>query len=368
MGKSSNVFQEKINELEDRISNTKYNKKTQHAIGLYKAQLARLKEKQEVQQSKGGAGGGYTIKKSGDATVVFVGFPSVGKSTLLNKITNATSNIGAYDFTTLTVIPGLLEYNGSQIQVLDVPGLIEGASSGKGKGREVLAAVRNADLIVLLIDISNTKQSSILFTELDKAGVRVNKRKPDVKITKTAKDGIQITSSVKLTKLDKPLIKKILNEFKILNAGVVIRENISVDQLIDVIEDNKKYVSGLVVLNKIDSVDEDTLNEKLTEINTDLAISAEKNYNLDRLKQLIFEKLNLIRIYMKEPRKEPDLKEPIIFFKGVTVEGICKKLHRDFVSKFRFCRVWGKSAKFPGQKFSLKHVLEDEDILELHLL
>ena len=369
MAKSSDKLQLKIKELDDLISNSKYNKRTQHAIGLYKAQLARLKDKQETQQSKkGGMAGGYTIKKSGDATVVFVGFPSVGKSTLLNKITNASSDVGSYDFTTLNVVPGLLNYNHAKIQVLDVPGLIVGAATGKGKGREVLSAVRNADLIVLIVDINNLGQLSVLLSELNKAGVRVNQKKPNVKIIKTAKNGIKVSSAVKLTKLNIPLIKAILNEFKIINAGIIFREDISVDQLIDVIESNKKYASGLVVLNKIDTVDSELIDVRIKEINADIAISAEKDYNLEQLKSLIFKQLNIIRIFVKEPTKEPDMSEPVILLKGATIESICSKLHRDFITRFRFCRVWGKSAKFPGQKLSLKHVLKDKDIVEVHLL
>lgn len=76
--------------------------------------------------------------KSGDARVALIGFPSVGKSTLLNKLTNTHSEACAYEFTTLTCIPGKIEYNGANIQLLDLPGIIEGAAQGKGRGRQVL--------------------------------------------------------------------------------------------------------------------------------------------------------------------------------------------------------------------------------------
>jgi ribosome-interacting GTPase 1 len=138
---------EKIKELEERISKTKYNKKTQHAIGLYKAQLARLKEKQRA-RSRRKKGEGYAVRKTGDGTVVLLGFPSVGKSTLLNALTNANSPVGTYAFTTLTVIPGILDYKFAKIQVLDVPGVVHGAAAGTGRGKEVLAIIRNSDLIV----------------------------------------------------------------------------------------------------------------------------------------------------------------------------------------------------------------------------
>lgn len=77
-----------------------------------------------------------------DARIALVGFPSVGKSTLLSKITKTKSEVAAYSFTTLTAIPGVLEYGGAEIQILDLPGIIEGASEGKGRGRQVISAAK----------------------------------------------------------------------------------------------------------------------------------------------------------------------------------------------------------------------------------
>ena len=134
---------EKIKEIEELISKTKYNKSTQRAVGLYKAQLAKLKEKQ-ASRGKGKKGEGYAVRKTGDGTVVLLGFPSVGKSTLLNAITNSESRVGAYAFTTLTVIPGTLEYKYAKIQVLDVPGVVHGAAAGTGRTYEPRAESKRA--------------------------------------------------------------------------------------------------------------------------------------------------------------------------------------------------------------------------------
>src|SRR5690349_9446678 len=127
-------YEDQIAELEAQILKTQYNKATQHHIGLIKAKIAHLREKAEVRSKSGGPGEGYQVRKTGDGTVILLGFPSTGKSTLLNTLCGTKSEVAAYAFTTLTVIPGMLNYKHAKIQILDVPGIVQGASSGKGRG------------------------------------------------------------------------------------------------------------------------------------------------------------------------------------------------------------------------------------------
>ena len=357
---------EKIKDLQEQISKTKYNKKTQHAIGLYKAQLARLKEKQSA-RSGGKKGVGYAVRKTGDGTVVILGFPSVGKSTLLNSLTNAKSPVGSYAFTTLTVIPGILDYKHAKIQILDVPGVVHGAAAGTGRGKEVLAVIRNADLILILIDVFHPEHYPVLQKEVYDADVRVNQRLPDVKIVKASRGGINIGTTVKLMGLDNKTIEDILKEFKINNANIVVRQDINADQLIDVIENNKVYLPAIVVLNKIDMVGKDELNRIKNKVSSDLYVSAEKNVGIDELKELIYKKLKIIRIYLKEYNKKADMGEPLIMWQGCTLKDLCLKLHKDFVDKFKFARIWG-SSKFPGQHIKkLNYELKDNDVVELRM-
>ncbi len=358
---------EKIKELEELISKSKYNKRTQHAIGLYKAQLAKLKEKQKS-RSGGKKGEGYAVRKTGDGTVVLLGFPSVGKSTLLNALTNANSKVGSYAFTTLTVIPGILNYRHAKIQVLDVPGVVHGAAAGTGRGKEVLAVIRNSDLILFLIEVFHPEHFNTLKKEVYDADVRVNQKAPDVRIVKTSRGGINVGSTVKLTKLDNKTIEDMLKEFKIANANVTIRQDIDADQLIDVVEANKAYLPAIVVLNKIDMASNDELKNAQNKIIPDLSVSAEKNIGIGELKSLIYNKLGLISIFLKEFNKKADMDEPLIMWKGATLRDLCSKLHKDFVSKFRFARIWGKGVRFQGMKIlKLDHKLEDNDVVELRI-
>lgn len=360
-------YNTQIKELEEQISRTKYNKKTQHAIGLYKAKLARLKEAQEKRSTGGKKGEGYSVKKSGDASVILCGFPSVGKSTLLNALTNAESRVAAYAFTTLTVIPGLLNYKSAKIQILDVPGIMHGAAAGTGRGKEVLAVMRNADLALIIIEVNYPGHLRVLRKEIYESGLRLDERPPNVRITKKERGGIDVASTVKLTKADAATIKAVLKEFRIHNADVVIREDISIEQLIDVVEGNKIYISSIVVLNKIDMVSSTKVEELRKKVKPDLCISGEQKTGIEELKELIFRKLDFIRVYCKEAGKKADLEIPLIMKRGSTIKDVCEKLHRDFVTKFKFARVWGRSAKFPGQKFMLSHILTDKDVVEIHL-
>ena len=157
---------EKIKKIEDDLHRTQVNKKTEHHVGLLRGKLAKLRKEQEEQQSRrSGSAVGFDVKKSGDATVVLIGLPSVGKSTLLNRLTNAKSKVAAYAFTTLDVVPGVMDYKGARIQVLDLPGIIQGASSGRGLGKRVLAVARNADLVLFIIDVFQPEARELLEKE-----------------------------------------------------------------------------------------------------------------------------------------------------------------------------------------------------------
>jgi uncharacterized protein len=357
----------RIQELEKELSGTKYNKKSQGHIGLIKAKIAMLKEKQ-VQRAKGkGKTDGYTVKKSGDATVILVGFPSVGKSTLLNKLTNAESKTAAYAFTTLTCIPGMLNYKGAKIQILDVPGVVKGAAAGTGRGKEVLSVAMNSDLVLFMVDVFAPENFAVLQHEVRDSYLRVNEEKAFVKITKKSKGGIHVGSTVKLTKLDTDTIKKILNEFRISNADVLIRTDIDADQLIDVIEGNKKYLPGIVSVNKIDIATPEQVAAARRQVKADILISAESGQGIEELKELIFQKLKFMRVFCKEQGRKADLDVPLIMRKGSTLGDMCDRLHRDFRKRLRFARIWG-SSKFPGQDIRNQlYVLHDGDIVELVL-
>jgi len=367
--------QEQIKELEEEIKKTDYNKATQRHIGRLKAKIARLKGEIEVQQKKKGGGAGYHVKRSGHATVALVGLPSVGKSTLLNTLTDAKSQVADYQFTTLTVVPGVLNHLHAKIQILDLPGIIKGASKGKGGGREILAAVRSSDLILYIVDPFN-HNIALLERELRDVGIRTDSKAPDVNITKANRGGVIISSTRELTKLDEETITTILKEYGIINAHVVFREDIDDDQLIDVLTANRVYMPSLPIINKIDLASPEILEQLEQEIQDFYErkgvprkkicqVSASKGEGIEELKSIIYNSLHFINIYLKPMGMKADMDEPLVVKHGATVGTVCDILHRDFRRLYRYSIVTGKSAKFPGQMVGLEHELADGDVLTI---
>ena len=354
---------DKIRKIEEEIQKTPYNKATSHHIGKLKAKISKLKEESLQRKSSGNKGQGFHIKKSGDSTVVLVGFPSVGKSTLLNELTNAESKVGSYQFTTLDIVPGVMEYRGAKIQIFDIPGIITGAAGGKGRGREILSVARTADLILIVLDVFNPKHLDVILRELRNIGIRPNETPADVTVRKKKLGGVNVSSTVSLTHLDQKTIRSIINEYGMHNADVLIRDDVNMDQFIDSMESNRAYIPCVAILNKVDLVDDSYLKDLKKDIPDFVPISAEEKQNIDHLKEVIFSNLSLMRIYLKPQGKKADMEEPLIVKSGSSVIEVAERLHRDFAKNFRHGRIWGSSVKFPGQKVGPDHVLKDEDIV-----
>ncbi len=353
-------IEDKIKSVEEKLEKTPVNKATEKERGRLKSRIAELKEQKQKKAKGTGDTSGYAVEKKGDATVALVGFPSVGKSSLLNELTNADSETGEYEFTTLDVEPGMMKHKGANIQILDVPGLIGGAADGRGGGKQVLSVVRNADLILFLLDPEEMREEEIK-KEVYEVGIRTNESPPDIKVEKKGRGGLDIHATVDLD-IEKDTIEALMQEKGFVNAKVTVREKVNLDRFIDGLMANRKYVPAVTVVNKADTIDD---RNKFQD--HDLMISAETGEGLEDLKDLIFEGLSMIRVYMKERGKDPDMEEPLILEENSTVEDALNELPGDMKDRFKKAKVTGSSSKFPGQKVGLDHTLEDEDVLELNL-
>ncbi|MFC1624857.1 OBG GTPase family GTP-binding protein [Patescibacteria group bacterium] len=350
-------FSQQIEDIEEEIRKTPYHKGTEHYIGKLRAKIARLKDRQYESFSKSKGGGiGYAVKKQGDATVVLVGPPSAGKSTLINTLTNAESKVASYDFTTLTVVPGMMLYKNAYIQIFDVPGLIEGAQKGKGRGKEVISVTRAADLLLVMADVERIQLIDMIKSELYEAGIRINQEKPNVNIIKKLEGGIEIKSNIKQD-LGSDTIKSIAHEFGIKNAEITLKEKVSINDLIDSFSPNRVYIDSLFVINKID-IKKDFNKNKLP--SDTVYISADRETNIDILREQIWKKLNLVTVYLIKEGEDLHYNSPIIMRGDQKLSEVLPKLGSSFEEKYKMAKIWGKKAKYPGQEVPLTTKVEEK--------
>ena len=360
--------------IEEEIFKTQKNKKTEYHIGRLKGQLARIKTEmlENAARAAGAKGGdGFDVRKSGDVRCALVGFPSVGKSSFLSRVTTTESSVASYEFTTLTCIPGKLMHKGTEIQILDLPGIIEGAAEGKGRGRQVIATARTADLVIMMLDAQHGEaQRKKLEYELESVGIRLNQKVPNITFKKKpscSMNTISFTTTVKLSNgLSEQMVKEILKDYKIHNADVVLREDITIDEFIDVIEGNRRYMPCLYVYNKLDTITMEEMN-RLAELPHSVVCSIKWDLNIEEVIDEIWEHLDMVRIFTKKHGAHPDFMKPFVVKTGADVEHICNRIHKDIKARFKYAMVWGRSAKHQPQRVGINHSLEDEDVLQIVL-
>jgi len=355
------IVKMKISRVEKEIRDTPYDKSSEHHHGVLKAKLSKLKDELDSGATKGGGGGiGYAIKHSGDASVVLVGLPSVGKSTLLNELTNAESKVGNYDFTTLGVVPGMMEYNGVKIQLLDLPGIVEGAAGNKGFGRKVISVIRASDMVVLMTDVKRLNWFEIVEKELYKSGMRFNIKPPKIEVRRTDKGAIQVIDPYK--SFDKEMVIDVVKEMGFGNAIVHLGEKIeNVDRLIDGLVKTRKYMPMIKVVTKMDMV----ANQKklISELESKkiVPMSVEEKTGVEDFKKAVWEGLGLVRIYLKRERNsEADKKNPLIVKSEANLDKVLQRISNEMRDDVSRAYIWGSGARFPGQEVSFKTKVFDE--------
>lgn len=362
----------KIKELEFEYARTQKNKATEFHLGILKAKLSKLRREllEAGSAGKKGVGGagdrGFEVSKVGDTRVGLVGFPSVGKSTLLTKLTGTFSLAAGYEFTTLTAIPGTMHYRGAKIQILDLPGIIEGAKDGKGRGRQVLAAAMTCNVILVVLDALKPMTHKIIIErELHGFGIRLNQSPPDIYYKRREKGPINFQAMVPQSTLTPTIVQAVMREFRIMSADIICRCDATIDQLIDVIEGNRKYIPCIYVLNKIDQLTVEEL-DIIDQLPHHVPISAHHGWNLEELMENVWDYTQMIRIYTKPKGQIPDYGAPVVLHAHTpSVEDLCNRLHRQLIMQFKYAWVWGSSVRHQPQKVGKEHVLGDEDVIQI---
>ncbi|MFW9971240.1 MAG: GTPase [Candidatus Odinarchaeota archaeon] len=375
--------EEKIKKLEEFLSLVPKHKATEKIVALNKSRLAKMKreleERKQKQKSTQKIISPFSIKKEGIQVILISVYytPGVGKTTLLNYLTGAAEDkIGR--FTSIPEI-GIYSYKNIRFQIVDMPSIMEGASTGVGNGKEILSQLRAADLLCFCIDLSRNikEQMDLLIDELTKADIRLNTPPPPLTIEKTGANKIQVLYMTKEAKevedLDKltEQIKEIVNASGIRNGIVKIYGNININNVVDVLIPSVVYKKAVIIGVKGDLPYTQETFELLQTLYSDefpiiLGTSIHKENFPKDFGELILAYLNKIRIFTMSNGKVAI--QPLLMEKGVTVKEVAEKIHRSFFENFDHAIVIREGERQKRKKVGLDYVLKDYDIIEIHII
>jgi small GTP-binding protein len=366
---------EKIQLMQEFLSLVPKHKGTAKLCAQVKKQMAILRrEIEEKKHRKAGRGGPkFFIEKEGAAQIALLGLTNSGKSSLLAAVTNAKVEVSSTPYTTREPIPGIMNYEDIQFQIMEAPALMEGSADGRAWGLQTLALARNADGLILVVDLSSDPvgQLSTILSELEKARISVLKPMGRVEIEKKFMGaGLRIILVGRLLDCTSMDVEELLRSYRVTDAIVKISGEATLDEVEAAIFESVVYKPTVIVANKVD-MDVARVNFKLLESYVGgklpiLAVSCEKRYGLENLGKTLFRALDIIRVYTKEPSEREPSKKPFILKKGATVYDLARNIHSDFSERFSFAKVWAKRLVFSPQKVGMAFTLEDGDIVEIH--
>ncbi|MDK6028414.1 TGS domain-containing protein [Ignisphaera sp. 4213-co] len=361
--------EEKLRALEEFLSAVPKHKGTENLVRWIRKRMAELREEvEEKKQRKTGSGLSFFVEKEGAAQLVLLGLTKSGKSALLKFLTGAKVEVSDVPYTTKFPAIGMMQYKDIQFQIVEAPSIIP---NGGGWNTKVAGLAKNSDGIIIVLDATRDYENDfkLIIDFLNDHGIVIEKPKGFVEFEKRHAGGIRIINYGKLVGTEDEVIK-LLNSYRIYNAIVKIYGEVNIDDVEKAIFERTIYKPALILINKIDALGNNGAALKIGFLNNFkipvFFVSAIRGFNKDVLGNKIFELLNIVRIYTKPPNGEPSSK-PLVLKKGSTVQNVAEAIHKDFVRKFAYARVWGSSVKYPGQRVGLDHVLHDGDIVEIVL-
>jgi len=305
--------EEKVEALENMLAIMPKHKGTDKLRAELRRKIAKFSDEAQRRPSTATKGSTYNIRKEGAGQVALVGLPNVGKSQLVSALTDAFPEVADYPYTTKMPVPGMLKFENIQIQLLDMPPIID------REARPWFShLLRNADILMVVVDLGDDPliQLEAILAELENMKVKL------------VVEGAE----------EEPA------------PGVVRKRALIVGSKGDLSASDGHYAM---------------LNSRYGAEFPVVVISAKERTGLEEMKQAIYETLDLIRVYTKSPGKKPDFEEPVVLKKGSTVEDAAGSIHKDFRNRLKYAQLWG-SGKYDGQRVKRGHILEDGDVVELH--
>ena len=366
---------EKLQLMQEFLSLVPKHKGTAKLCAQVKKQMAVLRrEIEEGKRRKAGKGGPkFFIEKEGAAQIILLGLANVGKSSLLATATKARVEVSPTPYTTKEPVPGMLPYEDIQFQLVEAPALMEGSADGRAWGLQTLALARNADGLILMLDLAHDpiEQISLILEELEKTRILVSKPKARVEIErKFMGAGLRIIVFGKLLDCTFKEVEDLLKSYRVTDAVVKIYGEATLNEVEDAIFESTVYKPAIIVANKMD-LENAEANLKLLEAYVGnqlpiVAVSCKTGRGVERIGETLFKTLDIIRVYTKEPNEKNFSKKPFVLKKGSTVYDLAKSIHSDFSEKFAYAKVWAKRLVFSPQKVGAAFPLEDKDIVEIH--
>jgi uncharacterized protein len=368
---------EKMDAMIEFLKYVPQHKGTMKLRGEIKRKIALIKMDLEDKKRKGtgksSGGPKLFIEKGATAQVALVGMTNVGKSCLMNATTNSKVLVTPTPFSTHEPVPGIMEYMDVQFQIVEAPAVMEGAAEGKAGGNVTLGLARNADGVILMVDLSNdpVEQLELLLTELEKTRVLVSKPSGRVEIDRRpAGAALRIVLVGRLLDCTMRDVEQLLRDYRINDAIVHISGEVALNDVEDAVYENTIYKPAVVVANKLD-LKGATANLQALKAHVNgklpvVAMSCEKRIGLDELGKALFASLGIIRIFTKEPGMKVHSERPFVLRKGATMNELAKNIHKELYSNFMFAMVWAKRLPFSPKKVGLSFVLDDGDIVEIH--
>ena len=313
--KEAKTPEDRLRCLEHMLAVIPKHKGTDKLQADLKTKIARA---QHTDEKKGGTNrrsSMFNVTREGAGQVALVGAPNAGKSSILDRLTNAAPAVADYPYTTIKPQPGMIPYQNIKIQLVDLPPL----------GREftetwIPGVVRNADLALLVVNLA----SDDVLDETEFVLERLLQGKVE-------------------------LVSEVSERYK---------------------ADGGAQVKTRMVLTHTDHPDASAVKELVDEVFggrfPEWFFSARSPEDATLLSENIFRTLEIVRVYTKTPGKPAERVDPVILARGSTVMDFAKSIHKDFAEKLNYARIWGKN-QYDGQKVTRDHVLEDEDVVELHV-
>ncbi len=369
---------EKMDKMIEFLKYVPQHKGTMKLRGEIKRKIAIIRDDIENKRRKGtgksSGGPKLFIEKGASAQVALVGMTNVGKSCLMSATTNSKVVVTPTPFSTHEPVPGIMTYKDVQFQIVEAPAVMEGAAEGKAGGNVTLGLARNADGIILMLDLSRDTviQLELILTELEKSRVLVSKPTGGrVEIERRpAGARLRVVVVGRLIDCSMREVEELLRTYRINDAIVHVKGEVTIDDVEDAIYENTIYKPAVVVANKLDlpgaSKNLQRLKQHVKDKLPIVAMSCEQKIGLEELGNAVFESLGIIRIYTKEPSAKVHSKHPFALRKGATMNELAKNIHKELSSNFMFAMVWAKRLPFSPKKVGVNFVLDDGDIVEIH--